>query len=257
MYDLHNHILPGIDDGAPTRDETLAMAKIADRDGTILTLATPHRKDVTEANAFDTIRSLIEDLNQELEQNQLKVRLVLGMENHIDPDLPAAIQAGHALTMNNSRYILVELPFFQFPNYVHEVLFQLRIQGLTPVIAHPERQSQIQDDSDILSHLVENGALAQITAGSIIGSFGKGARRSAQQLMERRLVHIIASDCHRARGDRTPILSAGQAAAAKIIGAAEARMLTVDNPRDLLNNLDFEPTTPLPKPKRGWWIFRH
>ena len=257
MYDLHNHILPGIDDGAPTRDEALAMAKIADCDGTLLTLATPHRKDVTEAHAFGTIRTLVAELNQELEQCKLKVRLVLGMENHIDLDLPEATQAGRALTMNNSRYILVELPFFQFPNYIHEVLFQLRLQGLTPVIAHPERQSQIQDDSDILSKLIENGALAQITAGSIIGSFGKAARHSAQQLMERRLVHIIASDCHRARGDRTPILSVGQTAAAKIVGATAARKLTVDNPRALLNDLDFEPAVPLPKPKRGWWIFRH
>jgi protein-tyrosine phosphatase len=257
MYDLHNHILPSIDDGAPTRDEALAMAEIADYDGTLLTLATPHRKDVTEAHAFGTIRTLVAELNQELEQRNLKVRLVLGMENHIDPDLPEATQTGHALTMNNSRYILVELPFFQFPNYVHDVLFRLRLQGLTPVIAHPERQSQIQDNSDILSRLIENGALAQITAGSIIGSFGEVARRSAQQLLKRRLVHIIASDCHRARGDRTPILSAGQAAAAKIVGATEARMLTVDNPRALLNNLDFEPVAPLPKTKRSWWIFRH
>ena len=112
MYDLHAHILPGVDDGAVTPEDTLAMSRVASETGTKVVLATPHRKDVTEDWSVPYLRSLIADMNTQNQAHGVDLSLVLGMENHLDTDLPTEIAAGRALPMNGTRYILIEMPFF-------------------------------------------------------------------------------------------------------------------------------------------------
>lgn len=164
MYDLHAHILPGVDDGAKTPEDTVAMAQVAADSGTKIILATPHRKDVTEESSVGYIRGLIEEMNGRIRDQGTELTLVLGMENHLDLDLPDEVEAGRALPMNRTRYILVEMPFFGKPNYIEDVLFRIQLQGLTPVLAHPERIEAFQQDPGLLASFVERGMLSQVTA---------------------------------------------------------------------------------------------
>ncbi len=231
------------------------MARLAHEDGTKVLLATPHRKDVGENSSMEAVRLLVAQLNQAMAEQSLDVRLVLGMENFLTPDLPEAIRQGRALPINDSKYLLVELDFLQYPPYTDEVLFQLQLQGLVPIIVHPERQGQIQANPRLMLRLVERGVLSQVTAGSLLGAFGKRAQQVANSLIRHRLAHVMASDCHRASGSRAPGLSAGVAEVTRLHGAEVARTLVVDTPQALVEGRP----VPLPEPsepRRRWWPFR-
>ena len=150
MYDVHSHILPGLDDGAKTVDEFVAMARAAAAGGTTVMLATPHRRDVTEDSSIAHLRELFANMVEELDAQGIGLSLTLGMENHLDEDLPEALARGAALPMNGTRYALVELPFFGHPDWVEPVLSDIQESGITPVLAHPERIELIQRDPDLL-----------------------------------------------------------------------------------------------------------
>lgn len=256
MYDLHAHILPGVDDGASVPDETVDMARAAAEDGTKVILATPHRKDVTDRSSVEHIRELTEQMNARIKAEGIDLTLLLGMENHLDLELPQDFSSGRALSINGSRYILVEMPFFGRPNYIESVLFDLQVNGLTPVLAHPDRIEAFQRDPDFLADLVERGMLTQITGGSLVGHFGGEVKKFTEILMRRGLGHIIASDTHAAHGSRSPRLRHCVDAAAKLVGADRALAMAVDTPRAIMENEDVvvEPAGPAGR-RRRWWRF--
>lgn len=220
-------------------------------------LCTPHRRDVTENSSVEQVEQLLGVFKTEIERQGLGLELALGMENHIDLDLPEEVAAGRALSMKGGRYMLVEMPFFGSPNYVEDVLFQLQVQGITPILAHPERIESIQKDPEILVRFVERGMISQITGGSIVGHFGRSVKRLTHSLLRRGLVHVIASDTHFPSGPRSPKLSHCVSAAAEIVGEDYARAMVVDTPRAVLDNLpiELEPPHADSGPKRWWQIF--
>ena len=232
------------------------MARVAAENGTEVILATPHRRDVTDYSSVADVRRLIDDMNARIRQEGIELSLLLGMENHLAPDLPDEFSAGRALAINATRYILVEMPFFGRPNYAEDTLFQMQVQGLVPVLAHPERIEVFQRDPDLLAQLVERGMLGQVTAGSIVGHFGGRVRRFTDTLLRRRLVHIIASDTHFPGGPRSPLLPPGVNAAAQIVGEEAAQAMVNDTPKAILDNLpvEVEPPTTLVE-RRRWWRF--
>ena len=236
MYDLHAHILPGVDDGSRTPGETLEMSRVAAETGTKIVLATPHRKDVTENWSVGHIRRLISDMNEQNAEHGVDISLMLGMENHLDEALPAEIDAGRALTMNGSRYILVEMPFFGRPDFIESTLSEIQEMGLTPVLAHPERIEAFQQDVGLLASLIERGMISQITAGSIVGTWGDEVKRFTHKLLNSRLAHIMASDTHSPTGLRSPRLGVGIEVAASIVGADCATAMVVDTPLAILKD---------------------
>jgi protein-tyrosine phosphatase len=254
MYDLHAHILPGVDDGAATLNEAVDMARVAVEHGTKTILATPHRRDVAENSSVSEVQDIQRRLSGELESSGIELDLLLGMENHLDLDLPEDLSTGHALPINGTRYVLVELPFFGYPNYVEEILFQLQLQGSTPVLAHPERIEAIQRNPGRLAEFVDRGMLTQITAGSILGHFGGGVKRFTLSLLRKGLVHIIASDTHAPTGNRSPALPSGVAKAASIVGEERARAMVVDTPMAILNGqtVEIESRREI-RGARRWW----
>ena len=258
MYDLHCHILPGLDDGPKAMDDTMSMARAAAQLGTRFMVCTPHRKDVGENSSAGHVEELVADINRDLEGESVELRLMVGMENHLDLDLPEDLAAGKALPLNSSRYCLVELPFFGRPNYLEEVLFQIQLQGITPVLAHPERIEAVQDDIALLAGFVERGMLSQVTAGSVVGHFGKKVRSITQSLLRQRLVHILASDAHFPAGPRSPELREGVEAAASIVGEAEAEAMVTDTPRRIVEDLAVEVEPPRREERRGrrWFFWR-
>ena len=245
MYDLHAHILPGVDDGARSPDETLEMSRAAARTGSKVVLATPHRKDVTENWSVEHIRRLLADANARNAEHGVNLSLALGMENHLDEALPAEIRAGRALTIDGGRYILIEMPFFGKPDYIERTLAKVQDVGLVPVLAHPERIEAFQRDPDLLAAFIERGMLSQITAGSVVGTWGEDVRRFTLELLETRMAHVMASDTHAPDGLRSPRLGVGIEAAAEIVGIDAATAMVVDTPRAILEDREVRPEPPL------------
>ena len=243
MYDLHAHILPGVDDGAVTPEDTLAMSRVAAETGTKVVLATPHRKDVTEDWSVPYLRSLIADMNAQNQAHGVDLSLVLGMENHLDTDLPAEIAAGRALPMNGTRYILIEMPFFGRAEFLEDTLSEVQSMGLIPVLAHPERIEAFQEDPELLRRFLKNGMLSQITSGSVIGFWGEEVKKFTHSLLEQRMAHVMSSDTHHSNGGRSPRMDVGLERAADIVGFEVAQAMLLDTPRAILNDepLDVEP----------------
>ena len=257
MYDLHSHILPNVDDGAKTQSETMEMLRVAASDGTKIILATPHRKDITERSSVPHIQELASNTNRAIQEEGLNLTLALGMENHLDIDLPKDVEEGRALPINNSKYILVEMPWFGRPIYLEQVLFEIQAMGLTPILAHPERLEIFQSDPEFLVNLVERGMLTQITAGSLLGYFNRNVRKFTVQLFKNNLVHILASDCHFSAGTRSPKLSPGFDAAVKLVGYDRAAKMVIDLPKAILNDQTVSPPIPESNVKwnKNWWEF--
>ncbi|MFQ5934621.1 MAG: CpsB/CapC family capsule biosynthesis tyrosine phosphatase, partial [Dehalococcoidia bacterium] len=147
--------------------------------------------------------------------------------------------------------------FFGRPNYVEDVLFQLQLQGLTPVLAHPERIEALQRHPHLLGSFVERGMLTQVTAGSITGHFGRRVQRFTHSLLRRGLVHIIASDTHFSTGPRSPELPPGVEVASGVVAPERVRTMVVDTPKAVLDNLPIDvPPPQKPVRPRRWWQFR-
>ena len=118
MYDIHSHILPNIDDGPHEMDDSVAMARVAQNDGTIKMICTPHHKDVTENHSISKLKQLFSEFKSRLKTENINLEIALGMENHISLDLPEALSNGTSLTLNQTNYALIELPFFGKPNFI-------------------------------------------------------------------------------------------------------------------------------------------
>ena len=249
MYDLHAHILPAVDDGARDMDEALAMSREAARTGTKIILATPHRRDITENWSVAHIRGLLDEMNARAAALGLGITHALGMENHLDEDLPSEIDAGRALTMNGTRCMLIEPPFFGTPDWIEPTLERVQERGLIPVLAHPERIEAFQRDPDFLARLIKRGMLSQITSGSVVGTWGEEVQSFARELLSRNMAHIMASDTHAPAGLRSPDMTVGLKAASQIVGEDAAMAMIVDTPLAILEGRGVE--IPPPRANRS------
>lgn len=197
MIDFHCHILPGIDDGAKDWAESLATARYLSQQGVTAIVATPHYMDGFFTPTAQEVLSLAHELQQRIDQAGISVRIYPGSEAQLNPNLPELVQQGKVLTINNQgKYLLVELPFYEVPRYTEDTLFRLRLAGVTPILAHPERNEELARDIDQVAKLVETGCLVQLNLGSLHGMFGSAAEKAAKQLLKRGLVHVVGSDMH-------------------------------------------------------------
>jgi protein-tyrosine phosphatase len=246
VIDIHTHILAGLDDGPKTWEESLEMCRIALRDGVRTMVATPHITPVVYENRTDTIRPKVETLRALLKEQDIALDIRMGSEVWVDFDLLSEVGKGTIpLPGAGGRVLLLHFPFQLIPPNSQQVIINLKVKGITPIITHPERHLRIQEDPNLLYELISAGALSQITAMSLTGGFGEKARRSALHLLQLNLAHIIASDAHSARG-RVPVLSAGVKAAADVVGEARATAMVTTIPEALLDGE--EPDIPLPSP---------
>jgi protein-tyrosine phosphatase len=217
LIDLHCHILPNVDDGARSLEESLEMARHAVKDGIHTVVATPHTLDGVYSNPSDRVTKEVAALQDVLLQNHIELKLYPGSDVHLCPGMSERIRNGEACTINGTgKFIMLELPSSTVPAGVKDEIFALKMNGITPIISHPERNSTIQQDTNIMYELIYMGALGQVTAMSLTGAFGKLAETTAGALLRHRMVHIIASDAHSAQ-DRPPILSEAVQKAAEIL----------------------------------------
>lgn len=197
LIDLHCHILPSIDDGAQTMTGSLEMARQAVAEGIHTIVATPHHKNGKYDNERVNIIQQVKQLNDELQQYKMPLQILPGQEVRLYGDLLEDYEAGKIVTLNeNNKYILIEFPSNHVPRYAEQLLYEICVKGITPIIVHPERNAELIERSDMLYNFVSKGALTQVTAGSLLGNFGKKIKNFSLQLVEHNLTHMIASDAH-------------------------------------------------------------
>ncbi len=206
MIDLHCHILPGIDDGAPDLATAMAMAKMAVEDGITHIACTPHVINGVYDNDPARIGAAVERLQQELAVAGVELKLLCGADVHIAPDLLQRLQAGGVRVLGRSHYFLLEPPHHVRPPAVERFVKSLIAGGYIPVITHPERLTWIEQHYPVFEELSDSGAVMQITAGSITGRFGRRAKYWSERLLDEGRVHLVASDAHNLV-DRPPVLS--------------------------------------------------
>lgn len=197
MIDIHCHILPNVDDGPNDVELSLAMARHAVQEGVTHVIATPHHRNGQYMNTKNEIVSFVQAFQEQLRQEDIPLTILPGQETRIHGDMVEEFKEGSLLTLNDTgKYLFVEFPSNDVPRYTKQLFFNLKLKGLIPVIVHPERNRAIMDDPNRLYKLVKDGALAQVTAGSLIGRFGKKIRELSFRLIEHSHIHFIASDAH-------------------------------------------------------------
>jgi protein-tyrosine phosphatase len=259
MIDLHCHMLPGIDDGAPDLRVALAMARCAAADGITDVACTPHIYPGLYENHRDGIAAAIEAFRSVLAEEGIALRLVIGADTHLTPDLVDGIRRRRIPTLNDTRYLLFEPPHHVAPPRLEESVFSLVAAGIVPVLTHPERLSWIDTHYPVFEQLARAGALMQVTAGSVTGHFGRRPKYWAERMLDEGRVHLLATDAHHI-DRRPPLLAAARDAAAKRLGDAEAIHLVLTRPRGILENASPNALPPLadgkmatPKSLGGLW----
>lgn len=197
MIDIHNHILYGIDDGAQTEQDTLDMARAAVAEGITDIIATPHHKIGVYENYGPKIIDLTEQVNVLLQNNQIPLKVHPSQEIRIYGDVIEDLQTGKALPLKTgSPYVLIEFPSHEVPIYTEQLFTKMALEGYVPIIAHPERNSELQKNPNKLAELIELGALAQVTAGVVTGRLGDFSQSIADLMIRHNMIHIVASDAH-------------------------------------------------------------
>ena len=233
MIDLHNHILPGLDDGSSSLAVSVEMARVAAADGITHIACTPHISPGVYNNDFAAIRDALQVLLKAVNTCQIEIGLSMGADIHVVPDLVECICSRKAPTLNNTRYFLLEPPHHVCPPGLSSLVENCLSRGYVPIITHPERLAWIDYHYDALCEMQNAGALLQVTAGSISGSFGRRARYWSERMLEEGRVDLIATDAHHFER-RPPILSRARDIVSRRMGERMASRLTLENPGAIL-----------------------
>jgi protein-tyrosine phosphatase len=177
--------------------ESVNMAKKAVESGITHLFATPHHLNEKYVNFKSDIIDRVLKLNESLQQNNIPLTIHLGQEVRIHRDIFTSLEKEEILTLDdNGMFLLLELPSGRVPTYTQEVIYELLLKGITPIIVHPERNKELIENHKLLFELVQEGALTQLTSGSIIGNFGKSIQSFSKKIIEHNLAHFIATDAH-------------------------------------------------------------
>lgn len=248
MIDIHCHILPGLDDGAADRDEALNMCRLAVEDGIKTIVATPHQLDGLYDVTVPQINEAVTDLRQLLRQHNIPLEILPGGEVCVNPQLPDFFKEKQIMAIaGDTPYLLLEMPHEVIPRGLKDFLFNLQLQGIKPIISHPERNFEVQNDLTIMSEVVAMGNVLQVTSGSFTGVFGEKAEECVFKLLERKLVHVVASDAHSSER-RLPVLSKARKIIADELGDDEAEEFFSTRPQQIVHGEDVY--LPEPKTKR-------
>lgn len=244
MIDIHAHVLPQIDDGPNSWEETMAMLHQGEEDGITEVAITHHILSNLDFAREGEIITKYKELKKRIELERIKIKVHLGSELYSQADM----ELDHTIATynDNKKYFLVEFPMQGIPKFVADYFFDIITQkNLIPVIAHPERNLGFVRNPDRAYEFVQRGALLQMNAGSIVGRHGEPVKDTATILLNSNLIHFVGSDAHNTK--RRPMKLRG---AMDIItenwGEERARALFYDNPRKIINGDPFTPPEPLP-----------
>ncbi len=229
MIDIHHHLLPGLDDGSPDIETSVAMARIAAGDGITHVVCTPHANSRYEYQPA-VVDAKIAALQRRIDQERIPLRLGRGCDFHLTyENIQMAIGEPSRFSINGLGYLLIEVPDYGLPQGLTDTFYQLQIAGLTPILTHPERNPTLQGDPDRMMQWMRGGLLIQVTAGSVLGHMGRPAQKMAQRLLERRWVHFLATDAHNTTS-RPPRMREAYELIAARYAPDYAHLLCVSNP---------------------------
>jgi protein-tyrosine phosphatase len=239
MIDIHAHILPGLDDGPKTWEQSLQMAQMAADDGIRIMVATPHlfkqkSLNLEQFNPKEVILQHVAELRQRLSEEKIPLEIIPGCDFPLGFESLHLLEDGRALTINDAnRYLLLELPGTSLPPATEEICFQLQSKGITPIITHPERHLIFQEMPYKLKRLLDLGCLAQLTGNSLTGWFGRAVKRISQKLVKAGYIHLLATDAHDPIR-RPPLLSQAVTELSRLVGENRARAMVRDLPEKII-----------------------
>lgn len=253
MIDIHCHILPFIDDGPTDIARFKEMANIAVKSGITDIIATPHHRNEDYYNPKDKILNLVLEYQQILKHDGNPLIIHPGQELRLHRELFMNLDY-EVLTVNGAgKYLLLELSNREIPDYAYETIYELRLRGIRPIIAHPERNKVFEREPNILHDLVLEGAYMQLTAGSILGKFGKKIRSFSEKLIEHKMIHFIATDAHNS-SSRNLLLKEAYEYVTKAYGASYTQYY-MKNAEKLLGGEIIQCEEPIIFKKRLFTIF--
>lgn len=237
MIDIHSHILPGLDDGPKDISESLRMCEHCIEDGIKTVVATPHTLNGVYDNSREAIMRAVDQLRGELAVRGMRLEILPGADVFMDMNLFARLDKGEVMTINDAgRFMLLEPPRFSPPAHIRQAVFELKRRGVTPIITHPERNEPLMNSPEILHDTVMAGALVQITAGSVMGRFGRSVTKHARTLIERNMAHIAASDAHNTHS-RRPLMSDAFNEVSRMTSPEEASNMFDLRPRRIIEGV--------------------
>jgi len=234
MIDLHSHILPGLDDGSKNMEETLGIVRQLHEAGFNSIIATPHVIEGRDFLSKSEILMTTDQVRTRVADAGIPVDILPGAENYIFPDMGKWARDGKLVTLGNTgKYLLVEFPMLEIPHYTDHVFFELQILGITPVLAHPERNKGLSDEPERLVDWANKGIIFQLDLRSLSGHYGPQPRQLAELMLHSDLIHFVGSDAHRVSRSQQTYSEALQRVE-KIVGEEKYQDLTRLNPKTLL-----------------------
>lgn len=259
LIDLHSHILPSVDDGSVDMESSIELARAACEQDIRHMLVTPHHMDGKYINHRQDIVDKTCEFQEKLQSLNVNLDVYPSQEVHLSDDLTPAIEIDDVLFMDNAkRYLLLELPHDNVPSYTKKMIFELRTKKIIPVIAHPERNLDIQKCPDKLYELIEMGCLSQLTSSSYLGIFGKKVQVLTEKFIKANLGFVLASDAHNLTGRRFLMKEAFEKLASEE-GKVKAEMFNT-NAKNIINgdeiaDVDYKRVSELNK-KNKFWLFK-
>ena len=237
LIDLHCHLLHRMDDGPPSLDESLEMARQFIKCGYHCVAATPHMvPGTTLMPSTLLIKKRVANLNNTLRAECPNFHIVPGMEIALDPQIPDLLDENRLLPIGTSSYLLIESPFQQLPAGWEHILFSIMAKGYSILLAHPERCHQLMSTPKMIDRLVESGIYLQVNWGSLFGQYGRSVSRAASHLAKIGYIHCIASDSHNSYRQNTVVFERETTQLQNLIGHENLKRITEDNPRKVLQS---------------------
>lgn len=250
MIDIHTHILPGIDDGAETIEDSIEMAKMAVDSGTQAVVATSHGN--TGAYTIEQYHAAYQMLSRELSRQDISLTLYPGMEIFMDHNVEQMLSDGSLLTLNETSYVLVEFDFEEELWMVNDYLQMLHEAGYIPVIAHAERYAFVQRHPEEVYKWVMQGSVIQVNKGSLLGAYGKKEKEMALSLLAHNLIHVVASDAHSPK-QRTPKMGNIVRFLENAVSPKYGELLLNENPRRIISGEEAAGFPPKPYRHNRYW----
>ena len=239
MIDIHTHILPNIDDGARSIEETFNLIKEAKNVGFEAIVLTSHYMEGYYETDTPEREVWVNAIYENLKAKKIDIKLYLGNEIYLSDNMIKFMEEGKASTINDTSYVLFELPLDEEPENLYDIIYQMQQYKIVPILAHPERYSFIQREPEIIYDLIQRGVLMQANYGSIIGQYGEKARIIVEKLLENDMIHMLGSNAHRAN-TIYPKIPQILSELNNLIGEEKLKKLTTINPKLVLNNKRIE-----------------
>ena len=243
MIDIHCHILPNVDDGSESLEESIEMAKIAESEGITKIVNTSHCHFDFKYKKGNELKLELEKFNQALKEENINIEVLLGNELYYTSDLIERFDELDFFSMNNSKYILMEFSPINFPKNIEDVIYEIKIRGYIPIIAHAERYKQVQEDVNIVLDCIKEGALIQVNASSILGKNGEKTEDTSKKLLDNNMVHFVATDAH-SSNRRRPLIKDSYNYILKNYGKEVSEKLFIENPTAVIENRDISILNP-------------